>query len=563
MMCGLIKENGVFRFSGVVMMMSVSSVVEMIGFTSIAPIIALSTNYEQVMQNEYIKLAHVILGSPDKASFIVYAASISVILLWCVALTTAMSTWMRLSYVKQVNFWLSTKVFASLMHRKIEDFEEDSPALFQQRINYICTRLSSGVLDSLLIFCSRFLQLALLGFLLFLYDSRIAGMAFGVLIAIYIAIYLLIKTSIIENNTEAHEYELDIKRLINSSYLSYRELHIDGRLQGIISEFSSAKGRALLKTKVIELINSLPKIVIEAAGLTLVVVAIALLAIEKESNERITMVIVLALAGYRILPAVQQIFHAASRYIGAVPLIDSLKVILSEGGDPKCHQELDNSNIPGPSIQGMSTITFEMLSYNMRSVGKVFDCISFDFPNEQVIRVKGDSGVGKSIFVEILAGLRVPSSGRVLVRGLDISCIPRDVYWKDISYVGQDFYLEGDSVDAAIVEGKLRSERLAVVKNICQIQKLRKDCIGNNGAEISGGERARIAIARALYKDSSIVIIDEALSSLDLESARYITQKMIAAFTSRRYLIITHREGEIAPKHGIIKIENSVVVSEK
>jgi ATP-binding cassette subfamily C protein len=177
--------------------------------------------------------------------------------------------------------------------------------------------------------------------------------------------------------------------------------------------------------------------------------------------------------------------------------------------------------------------------------------VSFVVPHGASVAVVGPSGGGKSTLIDILLGLLLPSSGRVLVDGADTALALRP-WQRNLGYVPQTPYLLDDTLrrniafgvgdvdvdDAAVAD----AVRMAQLGELVQSLPHGLDTeVGERGIRLSGGQRQRIVIARALYRRSAVLIFDEATSELDQQTEREITTAIAALAGEKTVIIIAHR----------------------
>jgi ABC-type multidrug transport system fused ATPase/permease subunit len=166
------------------------------------------------------------------------------------------------------------------------------------------------------------------------------------------------------------------------------------------------------------------------------------------------------------------------------------------------------------------------------------------------IAIVGPSGAGKSTLVSLLLRLYDPTSGLLLLDGRPATELPLHVLRGNMAIVPQEVLLFGGTIEENIRYGKPDASRDDVMTAARQaachefIERFPEGYqtrVGDRGVKLSGGQRQRIAIARALLKDPSILILDEATSSLDSESEQLIQQALKVLLTGRTAFIIAHR----------------------
>lgn len=213
-----------------------------------------------------------------------------------------------------------------------------------------------------------------------------------------------------------------------------------------------------------------------------------------------------------------------------------------------------------------------------------FDHVSFGYGDKEVLHdinakmqpgtmtaLVGPSGSGKSTMLRLIARFYDPSSGRVMFGGMDEKEAEPEKLMKNISMVFQDVYLFQDTVANNIRYGKEDAtqeeiEAAAKLANcydfIMQLPKGFDTMIGEGGSSLSGGEKQRISIARAMLKGAPVVLLDEATSSLDPENEAQIQQAISRLVQGRTVIVIAHRLKTIASADRILVLDQGRIVEE-
>ena len=215
-----------------------------------------------------------------------------------------------------------------------------------------------------------------------------------------------------------------------------------------------------------------------------------------------------------------------------------------------------------------------------------FDNVSFSYDNEkpslaninltikkgETIALVGSTGSGKTTMVNLLTRFYNPSSGQILINGQDIVSYELESYRSNFSYVDQNVRLFNDTISGNIAFGQKESMSMDLIRNAAKvsnsiefIEKLDKTFdsdIGEDGVTLSGGQRQRLSIARAIAKDSPILILDEATSALDSATEKLVQSAINKMQQDRTTIIIAHRLTTIQNADRIIVLKNGEIIEQ-
>ncbi|MDH3979600.1 MAG: lipid A export permease/ATP-binding protein MsbA [Gammaproteobacteria bacterium] len=232
-------------------------------------------------------------------------------------------------------------------------------------------------------------------------------------------------------------------------------------------------------------------------------------------------------------------------------------------------QERDKGTTRLRQAQGNIEFNNVSMHYDSAKVPALNDINLQVRPGETVALV-GRSGSGKSSLAALVPRFYQPSSGQVLLDGIDLQQLSLGDLRANIALVNQDIVLFNDSVAANIAYGAMReagrddiiaaAEAAHAMEFINGLPEGLDTLIGENGARLSGGQRQRLAIARALLKNAPVLVLDEATSALDTESERHVHTALETLKSGRTSIIIAHRLSTIEHADRIVVLEDGCIV---
>lgn len=316
-------------------------------------------------------------------------------------------------------------------------------------------------------------------------------------------------------------------------------------------------------------IGGSPRFVMEALGMTL----IALLAygLSRETSDAASILPALgalALGAQRVLPAMQQSYLAWVNIASSrASLADTLELL---------DQPLPADALlqPPPPMRFQDSIQFDAVSYRYSSDGPwVIDNVNLSISKGARVGIVGSTGSGKSTLLDLLMALMEPAKGQIMVDGRPVDSNCRRAWQRNIAHVPQSIYLGDTSFAENIAFGvprdKIDFERVREAARQARIAEFIESCVegynqfvGERGIRISGGERQRIGIARALYKQATVLIFDEATSALDNATEQEVMEAIEGLHRDLTIVLVAHRLSTVTRCDNIFELENGKLVAQ-
>jgi ATP-binding cassette, subfamily B, bacterial len=238
----------------------------------------------------------------------------------------------------------------------------------------------------------------------------------------------------------------------------------------------------------------------------------------------------------------------------------------------KIEAEVKDPQKPQKVRIGHGEIKFQSVQFqHSGSDEAIFEDFNLDISAGEKVGLVGHSGSGKTTFTRLLLRFSDIDGGKILIDGQSISAITQADLRKNIAYVPQEPLLFHRTISENIAYGNGKAsnkevETAAKSSHAAEfIEKLPngyETLVGERGVKLSGGQRQRIAIARAMLKDAPILMLDEATSSLDSESEKYIQDALWKLMEGRTAIVIAHRLSTIQRMDRIVVLDDGQVVEQ-
>ena len=495
------------------------------------------------------------------------------------AVLMIVKTFASLYFNKKVIFYLSRRsavISANLTSNLFKKSFTDIKQQGNQKLIYSLTtgvdRITVAVLaTSVALIADIALLIVLLTGLLFV-NPIMTLILLATLTLVSAALYFAMKNKNKRLAVLQAKYTISSSNKIFEAVGNYRELLLRGKRQFFAEGIGDARMSQADTTANSTYLMNVNKYFLEASVLFVAILITGIQFLLSNALRSVATLTLFFAAISRIAPAVfriqQNLLTIKNGLGGAKPtldLISSLQLSVNKMANKKETEII-------PTIHGgfSGAVVIKNLSFKYPgSENNAVQDISVQLNSGQYIAVVGQSGAGKSTFVDLLLGLHHPSSGSVQISGLDaIDAIER---WPGaIGYVPQEIQLvSGSIVENVLLGFKDNSENRKHVVNALKRAELNEYLsssevisdlnIGDEGGKLSGGQRQRIGIARALLTNPKILVMDEATSSLDAQTEDNIAKAVNRAKENSLVIVVAHRLATVRRADLVIYLENGAI----
>ena len=534
-----------------IIMIIIMASLDMIGVASILPFMAVLTNPGAIKTNTILnKMFEIsrIFGVENNDEFL-FALGILVFMLLIISLIfKALTAYAQVRFVQMREYTIGKRLVEGYLHQPYSWFlSRHSADLVKTVLSEVNEVIGNGLKPLMEIIAKSTIIIAII-ILLIIADPKLAFVVSFSIIVTYGFIFYFIRNILYKLGKERFKSNQFRFRIVSEAFGAAKEIKVGGLEKKFIKSFSNNAQTFARNVASSEVLGILPRFALEAiafGGILLIILFI--LDNTGSVNDAIPIISLYAFAGYRLMPAIQQIYLSSTRLKFVGPALD--KII----NDIKNLKPLNLNQNQGV-LNFNKAIDLKNISYNYPNSQRTsLKNINLSIPNSSRVGIMGQTGCGKTTMVDIILGLLDPEKGTLEVDGQIIKDQNRRSWQRSIGYVPQQIYLSDDTIAANIAFGvdpkdinKDLVERASKIANlhefiIDELPDQYQTSVGERGIRLSGGQRQRIGIARALYHSPKVLILDEATSALDDQTEKVVMEAINNLDKNITIIIIAHR----------------------
>lgn len=525
------------------------AVFEIIGIISIYPLFSVLTNQNLIETNKYLKFIYYNFNFENINQFLIFLTVGAFFLITIRIFLSFTSNYAVMRFSRMRTHLFSSRLLESYVGQPYEFFlNKHSGEMCKSILNEV-EEIIGGCLSPSIDLIAQFIILIFLltGILIVNPIETLIPIIF--ILVIYVIFYIIIGDKVEYQGIERNNYNSKRFQITQEVLSGIKEIKISGNEKAYFNEFNK---NSFLYTKLVTrvaLLRESPRYLLElvSIGSVLSIVLILLFKNNGDIKAVLPTLSVFALGGLRILPAVQKLYQAVVAVRFNAPALSELKNQLFTFRVSSYKKDF----APLPLRNKISLIGVNYRYKN--SVKPALEDISLEINSNSMIGIVGSTGAGKSTLLDLLVGLLEPSSGKIKIDN-NILTRKNSARWqKSIGYVPQQIFIADDTVERNIALGQnpkeIDYEKVVLAAKQANIYEfIEKELpnkfntkLGEKGVRISGGQRQRIGIARALYSQPSVIILDEATSSLDNKTEKIIINSMMKLSKEKTLIMIAHR----------------------
>ena len=538
-----------------------SSLAEVLSLGAVLPFIGILTQPEKVFTSRWLAGFVEALGITSEAELVLLLATCFAVAAVIAGSLRLLLLWASIRLGNATGAELSIEVYYRTLYQTYSVHIARSSNEIIAGITQKVGTASSILISLVAAITSTVLFVAILATLLSV-DPIAAILATASFGAAYGVIAWYTRRRLMDNSRCIAHEQTQVVKALQEGLGAIRDVLLDGTQKVYCNVYRNAVFKLQRAGGENAFINQAPRYLMEALGMALIAVFVLVLSHRAGGvAAALPILAMLALAAQKLLPLMQQLYGNWSVVMGSKAALNDVLALLDQPL-PK------HASLPEPEpLEFNKSITFEDVGFQYNSNSpRVLDGMDLTILKGTRVGIIGSTGSGKSTALDLLMGLLEPTCGKMVVDGRPLDHTNQRPWQRTVAHVPQSIFLSDASIAENIAFGIPPNEiDLARVRKAAQQARIADfiesrpegygALVGERGVRLSGGQRQRIGIARALYKNASVLIFDEATSALDEKTEKAVMQAIEGLSKNLTLLIITHRLSTLKNCDVIIKLE--------
>ncbi len=458
---------------------------------------------------------------------------------------------------------ISSRLFKIYINKDYLFHSVNNPIILGRNISSEVNIAVSHV-KSFLLIIKESIQLILIFFLLLFANLNITISIFVALLVLSL-LYLKLFGKNLKQKSEIAYHERGVKsKIIHQILNSIVEVKIYKKEIFILKQFIKSIKKEFRSIMFLDIVSKIPKIFIEFLIISLVCSVIFFsVQIGYNMQALISFVALYFFAALRAYPSINGILLQKMALTHGKISINNLSKEFRK-------TNLNKNQIPQKRFDFKNNIEFKDVSFNYPDRKDILMKANIKIFKNTVLGIKGETGSGKSTFIKLLMSLLEPNSGTIEIDDIPLKNI-QESWQEKISYVPQNFYILDDTILQNIVfseeKTRINLDKISEIIKFCELNNLIKELpngletiVGPNGKRLSGGQSQRLAMARALYQERDLMILDEATNALDEETEKKILKNILNIRKNKTIIIISHKQSVLDRCDQIIEFKYNEIL---
>lgn len=549
----------------------VAALLELLGVAIIVPIMNMLMDIETLKEKSYIQVLSKFMDLSTDIQ-IVWLICILTILVYLIKnLFFSVYSWVSMKFSTKVRRELAVRIMQTYMNQGYLFFVQNNTARLLQGMSGDVTSVFN-ILNSIFSIAIKLLTIVCIGGYILIQSREMALVLLILIVICFIIIQIIFRKPMRQNGKKSRELACECSQTAMEAIQGNKEILVMNKQDYTVRHYEDLMADANRVEVNLYMGAALPAYIIEMVCIAGVLLAVAVeMGTDTDQFLLISRLTAMAVGAFRILPALGAISSGVNSITSLTPQLQSAYSTLQGVKllETKMIQKRENEE-KYRETEFRKILRVQNICFGYPDAEEsVLKNVSLDIEKGQSIAFIGPSGAGKTTLADIILGLLKPNSGKIFMDDINIEELGGK--WNEIiGYVPQSLYIIDDTIRKNIAFGEknedIDDDKIWQALEIAQLDDFVKKLpnglntyVGELGVRFSGGQRQRLAIARALYRNPDILVLDEATAALDNETESEVMKAIERLQGYKTLIIVAHRLTTVKKCDAIYEVKNKSI----
>ncbi len=566
-----LQKKRKIQFIFLLIIMLLNTFAEVVSIGLVIPFIGFLTQSEKLWNNPFVRQFATTFGYEEPSQLLLLTTILFSLTCIFAAMVRLLSLFLNLRFSAALGSDIGAEVYQNCLYQPYTFYiSRNSSELLTNFVNDI-GKVANELFNPLLQTISASLICIALIITLMFINAKIAFSTLFIVTVFYLFAVLITKNKIRQLSYDLDFFLKQLIKIVQEGIGGIKDILLNSSQRFYVNTFASSDVPFRRSQSNVTFFTAIPRLLIEPIGISVMAFFGFYLVNTGKSSEALPLLGAIALGAQRLLPMAQKIYEGVASSRGTIIQLRNVVNLLEIGNN------IFKNELVYEKLNFRDKIVFDNVCFRYSQEGEyILKNINLTINKGEKIGIVGTTGGGKSTFLDLLTGLLEPSQGRILIDGKNIFDKNNNnlLYkWRSIiSYVPQFIYLSDDTIINNIAfaaepnnikkKKVSNSSKKAQIKEFIESLPMTYDTrVGERGVKLSGGQKQRIGIARALYKNSKVIVFDEATSALDSNTESSLIEAVNNLQKELTIVMVAHRISTLKSCDRIIRLENGELIN--
>ncbi|MBN2434188.1 MAG: ATP-binding cassette domain-containing protein [Spirochaetes bacterium] len=571
----LLSASDKRKLAILIIVILITAFISIVGIASIMPFVAIMGDTSLIMSNEYLNKLYTMFGNPPLHSFVIYLGMAVLILFLAGNLLLTLSVFVKFKVARTISYNLTKAIFTRYLYFPYEFFLARNSSELVKNVFSETETVTNDVITPMLEFIKSFMMSTAIIAILLIMSPGPAIIGIFTVGLLYSLFFAVVKNYLKKIGIERIVYNEIRFKTANEAFGGIKDVKLLHKENYFIKTFSNSARAYETRMANGKIIATMPHYILEGLAFgSILAISLILFAIHESINDVLPLIAFYTYAGYKIMPNFKEIFKSVSTVRKQISALDLIYRDLRDISDIRLISLQKQEEKKMEPISFKESICLDNIIFNYENnSARIADNLSLTIKANTTVAFFGTTGCGKTTIIDIILGLLIPKSGKLLIDGIELN--EKNIYsWqRKLGYVPQNIFLVDDTISANIAFGipheKIDMNAVKTAAHIANMDQFIENnlpssyetVVGERGVRLSGGQKQRIGIARAVYHNPDVLFLDEATSALDNATEAAVMDAIDNLSKNKTIILIAHRLSSIKKCDTIFFLDKGKIIT--